>query len=66
MRQWGVFGQAARGGMNRSQPYTATIPANRTRFQVLATLAISDGSSLHREPLATRRRVPPLTSSGGL
>lgn len=30
--------------MNRSQPYAATIPANGTRFQVLATLAIYDGS----------------------
>lgn len=33
-----------RGGMNRSQPYAATIPANETRFQVPTTLAIFDSS----------------------
>jgi len=30
--------------MNRSPSYAATIPANGTRFQVLATLATFDGS----------------------
>ena len=50
------------GGMNRSPPYAATIPANGTRFQVLATLAISDGSgSAQGTP---RDAVPRATMNG--
>lgn len=43
--------------MNHSPPYAATIPANGTRFQMPATLAISDGSGSAQGTLATRCRV---------
>lgn len=35
---------AVHGGMNRSPPYAATIPAKGTLAQVPSTLATSDGS----------------------
>jgi len=53
---------AERGGMNRSPPYAATIPANGTRAQVLATPATSNGSgSAQGTP---RDAVPRATMKG--
>jgi len=56
------LGRAERGGMNRSPPYATTIPANGTSFQVLSTLATSDGSGSAQ---GTHRDAPPRATMNG-